>query len=218
MSIFLNPDFIYIALVLGFLLAILSLVAPGTGYLELAAFALLAISGWGVSQNQINGIALAILLIGVIPFLLALRKTHRLLYLILSMIALSIGSTFLFVNEAWHPSVDPILAVVVNVLVVGFFWIVVRKGIDAIQDRPAHSLETLTGAIGETRTPVYREGSVYVEGEMWSATSDTPIPAQHKVKIIRRNGLTLQVTPLDSQAPGSEEIVQEQEADSHPTE
>ena len=113
--------------------------------------------------------------------------------LILTMIALSLGSTFLFVDEAWRPVVHPLLAVVVNVLVVGFFWIVVRKGLDAIQSIPAHSLTVLEDAIGEARTEVFHEGSVYVKGEMWSAFSNQPIAAHHKVKVIHRDGLMLEV-------------------------
>jgi len=46
---------------------------------------------------------------------------------------------------------------------------------------------------GEARTDILAEGSVYVNGEDWSARSKTLIPAGSKVLVLRRNGLVLEV-------------------------
>lgn len=193
MEFILNPDIAYLLLVVGFLVATLALVTPGTGILEGVAFSILAFAGWITAQLNFNWIALVILGLGVFPFLLALRKTQKVLFLIISLAALTIGSTFLFVEDGWRPVVHPILAILINVLAVGFFWIVVRKGLEAIQSKPAHELGTLAGEIGETRTEVFREGSVYARGEMWSAYSDTAIPAFTRVEVVERDGLSLKV-------------------------
>lgn len=196
MEFLLNPDIAYLLLVVGFLIATLALVTPGTGVLEAVAFSILALTGWITSQLNFNWIAIIILVLGVFPFLLALRKTQKLLFLIISLIALSIGSTFLFVDEGFKPVVHPVLAVLINILVVGFFWVVVRKSMEAILSRPAHNLDSLVGSIVETRTEVYREGSVYADGEMWSAFSVNPIPANRMVLVIRRQGFSLEVSEI----------------------
>jgi membrane-bound serine protease (ClpP class) len=197
MEFILNPDIAYLLLVVGFLIATLALVTPGTGILELVAFFILALAGWITAQLNFNWVALIILGVGVFPFLLALRKTQKILFLFLSLAALSIGSTFLFVENGWKPVVHPVLAILINALAILFFWIVIRKGLEAIQAVPAHKLGTMAGEIGETRTEVFREGSVYARGEMWSASSDAPIPAFTKVEVIERDGFSLKIKPAD---------------------
>lgn len=197
MELLFTPDLAYLLLVIGFLIGIMALVTPGTGVLELVAFTLLAAAGWIVSKLNFNWIAVVILAVGVVPFLFALRKTNQLVYLIISMIALSVGSTFLFTDNGLKPVVHPALAVIVNILVVGFFWVVVRKSLDAIASKPRHNYEALTGSTGMTRTEVFHEGSVYAHGEMWTAFSDHPIPANRKVKIISKQGFSLEVTDQD---------------------
>lgn len=193
MDILINPDVVYLLLVIGFMMAVMALVVPGTGVFELVAFAILGVAGYGVSQLNFNWIALVVLFLAVVPFVFSLRKVKPTLMLVLTVLALTLGSTFLFVDESWRPIVHPVLAVVVILLQVSFFWIVVRKSLDAIHARPAHSLAPLEGSFGETRTEVFREGSVYVRGELWSAVSSLPIPARTRVKVLRRSGLVLEV-------------------------
>ena len=45
--------------------------------------------------------------------------------------------------------------------------------------------QKLWGAIGETLTPVYTEGSIEISGEIWNAISKTPIPLGAKVRVAR---------------------------------
>ncbi|HEX2981078.1 MAG TPA: NfeD family protein [Anaerolineaceae bacterium] len=193
MDILLDPNVAYLILVGGFLLAVLALFSPGTGVLEIGAVFLFFLAGYAIYNLPVNWWALAILVIGVFPFLLALRKSGRILYLLISVLALLIGSIFLFREPvAWQPAVSPLLAVVVSLVVTGFLWLVGRKGIEAIEQRPSH-LQSLVGAVGETRTPVYHEGSVYVAGELWSAQSETPIPVDTPVRVVNVQGFTLSV-------------------------
>jgi membrane-bound ClpP family serine protease len=56
---------------------------------------------------------------------------------------------------------------------------------------PSHSLEGLVGQIGEAKTRVYEEGSVQVNGELWSARSEESIPAGSAIRVIRREGFVL---------------------------
>src|SRR5512138_1228702 len=96
MEILLEPNVAYLILVGGFLLAILALFAPGSGVLEVAAFFALFIAGYEVYNLPINWWALLILLLGVFPFLIAVRRSGRLVYLAVSLAALALGSVFLF--------------------------------------------------------------------------------------------------------------------------
>ena len=66
----LNPNVAYVALVSGFLIAILALLSPGTGLVEVGGLILMIIAGWGIYNLPVNLWALVILLLGVFPIIL----------------------------------------------------------------------------------------------------------------------------------------------------
>ncbi len=196
-DILLNPNVAYVALVGGFLLAILALLAPGTGYLEATGLILLIIAGWGVYNLPVNLWALIVLLLGVFPFVLAVRRSGNLIFLVISILAMVVGSAFLFQGEGLRPAVDPVLAIVVSSLTAGFFWIVVRSVLAAEQARPSHDLGALIGKTGEAKTEIYHEGTVQVAGELWTAQSKKHIPEGALVRVVSRQGFVLQVEPKE---------------------
>jgi len=203
MDLLLNPNVAYLLLVFSLALAILAVLAPGTGVLEVAALVGFILAGWAVVTNDrpVNLWAVAILVLGIFPFLLALRKSGRLLHLAISILALIIGSAYLFQGDGWMPAINPLLALVVSVLVAVFFWLVGVKSLEASLHAPSHSLEALIGATGEARTDIgpndagngLYNGSVYVNGELWSAHSHQPIPNGSQVRVVGREGFTLTV-------------------------
>lgn len=194
MDILLNPNIAYLFLVAGFMLGILAIITPGTGMLEVGTLFAIILSGWAIYNLPINIWALIVLILGVFPFIVAVRRSHQMNYLILSALALVIGSAFLFRSDKWWlPAVNPILALVTSVLTGGYFWLAVRKVLEAEQTIPAHDLSVLTGLEGEARTEIHEEGSVYINGEMWTARSAEPISAGSRVRVTSREGLILEV-------------------------
>jgi len=193
-DLLLDPNVAYLFVVAGFSLAIMAVLTPGTGIFEIGALFSLLLAGWGVYNLPINYWALIVLLLVVFPFLLAVRRSGRLYYLVVSVIALVIGSVYLFQGEAWwQPAVDPILAFVVSALLGGFFWIVSAKTLEAESAPPSHDLGKLVGSIGEAKTEIHNHGSVQARGELWSAWSEEPIPDGALVRIIQRDGFLLKV-------------------------
>ncbi|MFZ5878423.1 MAG: NfeD family protein [Chloroflexota bacterium] len=193
MDFLLEPNVAYLILVGGVLLALMSLVTPGTGLFEVGAFFCLALSGYAVYNLSFNWWALVVLVSSIVPFVYAIQKPKRELYLGLSIFLLVIGSVFIFAVDGWKPAVNPFVALVTSGLLSAFLWIAVRKSTQAAGTRPTHDLEVLVGSIGEARSKVHEEGSVYVAGEMWSAKSDEPIPAGSSIRVVRREGFTLVV-------------------------
>ena len=199
MDVLVIPEIAYLILVVGFLLAILAFFAPGTGVIELFAFFMLVLAGYGISQNHINIWALVLLVIGVIPFILAVRFSKRIIYLVVALLALAVGSAYLFQSDQWWlPGVNPFLALVVSVLAGGFLWFVAYKALDAMGKRPLNNMmDKIVGAAGIAKTDISREGSAYVAGENWSARSAALIPAGTRVKVIAREGMIVEVEPLN---------------------
>jgi membrane-bound serine protease (ClpP class) len=193
MNFLLEPNVAYIILLGSIFLSLMAIVTPGTGMLEVGAFFCLALTGYAVYNLSFNWWALILLMLSIVPFIYAVQKPKREIYLGLSILLLVIGSVFLFAIDGWKPTVNPFVALIASGLLSAFLWIVVRKTVQATSALPSHNLETLIGKIGDARTAIHAEGSVQVGGEMWSARSDELISAGSKVRVLGRNGFVLVV-------------------------
>jgi len=197
MEFLLDPNVAYVLLVLGSVALLIAIASPGTGALEAAALFLLALAGYAVYSLGFNLWALIVLVLSVAPFVYAMRKPKRELFLALSLLGLVVGSTYLFPGKGFVPAVNPFLAVILSALAVAFLWLVTRKAIQAHALRPRQSLEGLVGQMGEAKTRIHEEGTVQVASELWSARSEKAVPAGSRVRVVGREGFTLIVTPDD---------------------
>jgi membrane-bound serine protease (ClpP class) len=109
-------------------------------------------------------------------------------------VAFLIGSLMLFNRR------DPLfrlsLAYIIPSVIVtaAFFIFVVGKGLRAQRLPVKVGKETMLGKIVCALTPIdSTDGKVFVEGEYWTARSDTPIDQGHAVQIISVEGLILKV-------------------------
>ncbi len=196
MDFLLDPNVAYLILLGAVLLAMLALASPGTGLLEVGAFFCIALAGYAIYHLSFNWWALILLGLSIIPFIYTLRKPKRELFLVLALLLMVVGSVFVFPRTAGQAMVNPLVAVVGSGLVAGFLWIAVRKVTEAASIRPSHELESLVGKVGEARTRVQDEGSVQVDGELWSARSDRAIPAGSSIRVLGREGFMLIVEKI----------------------
>lgn len=197
MDILLEPNVAYLILVGGIMLAMMALVTPGTGLFEIGAFFCLALSGYAIYNLSFNWWALVILGLSIVPFVYAIRKPNRGVYLGASILLLVLGSIFLFSVDGWKPAVNPLLAFVASGSFAAFLWLAVGKTVQAVSARPSHDMDVLIGMVGEARTKILTEGSVYVGGEMWTAKSEKSIPLGSTIRVVRREGFVLVVEKND---------------------
>lgn len=196
MDFLLEPNIAYLILLSGILLGLMALVTPGTGLFEVGAFFCLALAGYAVYNLSFNWWALILLVLSIAPFIYAIQKAKREFYLGLSIFLLVIGSVFLFAVDGWKPAVNPFVALAASSLLASFLWVAVRKTVQAAGARPVHDLETLIGLVGEARSVIHEDGSVYVAGEMWSAKSAESIPDGSSIRVVRREGFILVVEKM----------------------
>jgi membrane-bound serine protease (ClpP class) len=181
----------------GFVLAIMALFSPGTGVLEVGAIFVLFLAGWEISQLSFNLWALLVLILGVIPFLIAVRRSRNLLYLAIALVVFVVGSAYLFKGASWwQPGVNPVLAIIASILASGYLWIATTKVLETEKLKPRHDLSKLIGNIGEARTDIHAEGSVQLGSELWSARSDVFIHEGSNVRVVKREGFILDVEPI----------------------
>jgi membrane-bound serine protease (ClpP class) len=197
MAFLLNPNIAYLLLVLGFLLALLALITPGTGLLELGAIFSFIVPGYVAYRDGINWWALVLLLVSLAPFYYSTRKPRREVFLVISILLIVAGSLYLFPSGSWIPTVHPLVAGVVSLLATLFIWFVVRKTASVLAARPAQDLQALISMVGETKTRVHESGSVQVGGELWTARSEKVIPAGKAIRVVGREGFVLVIETAD---------------------
>ncbi len=188
-------NLIFLAMTATVWLTVMALVTPGTGVLELLALLALGLSTFGILSLPINLWALPLILAGTVLFGLSIWRWQRGLWLALSALAFSLGSMFLFRISGRVLAVDPLLGIGTTVLTLTFFWLVVRKSLLAFRSPSSDSLRDIMGKVGEVRTPLDPVGSVFVNGELWSARGETEMAPGARVIVTGREGLILVVQP-----------------------
>lgn len=199
MDLLLDPNVAYMILVVGFVLGVLALFTPGTGFLEVGVLLAIMLAGYAIIRQPINLWALILLAVGVIPFLFALRRYKHWLYLVPATLSIVIGSIFLFRSETGSTAINPVLATLMSVITVVMLWVIGRKGIEALKLQPSQDLSVLIGQTGVARSDIRNSGTIYVGGEEWTARSGKLIKEGYPARVIDREGLVLLVEPVEKE-------------------
>ena len=201
MTFFESPLFanlVYLVLIAGIWLATLALLQPGTGLLEAAAIGSFVLVGLSTLVLPLNVWAVLVLVAGAIVFVFSLRSERPDAWLVGAAIIVIAGSIFLFWTPTGGVAVNPLLATIVSIITLGYYWRAIRSIIVSQQQQPSIDPTQLMGKRAQVRTAIDPMGSVYVEGELWTARSDVPIDAGSMVTVRDIEGLVLRVEPVDS--------------------
>lgn len=199
MDFLINPNIAYLLLTGGLAFALLALLNPGTGLLEIAALFVLLLAGFGIYNLPVNMWGLAVIVVGIGLYIFSIfRLRGQWVFLTISLLLIMVGSVYLFGFESLlYPSVNPALAAVVSIFWGVFFFVATRKVLEARLVQPTHDLASLIGRIGEAKSDIHAEGSVQVAGELWSAWSQTRIPVGSQVRVVQREGFLLEVEAVE---------------------
>lgn len=200
MELIFNPNIGYLLLTFGMLAAFLAIVTPGTGFLEAAALIMLLLAGVQMLSLPLNLWALVILVLAVPAFLQTVRLRGDRRYLLAALLLLLLGAAWLYQGDSFWPAVNPVLILAVSLVIGGFLWLAVPRTLDAMLAPPHQDMSHLLGKTGEARTEIYRDGTVQVAGEEWSASSEVVIPAGERIRVTGRQGFILEVEPLAPEA------------------
>jgi membrane-bound serine protease (ClpP class) len=192
-----NPNISFLLLVLGLWSIVLAVSIPGTGLPEVAAIISLTLAPIGLFQLPLNLVGLALIGLALLLFILEFRVNTNGALLLGGTVALALGALAVYGGAGTSSGrlswVTVVAAPALSTLV---FGLLLRKSLAAQNAPPVHDLQRLIGSVGVTRTEVARQGSVYVGGELWSATAQQRLPAGTRVVVLERRGLVLKVAPL----------------------
>jgi membrane-bound serine protease (ClpP class) len=153
---------------------------------------ILALTSFAVVEVNVAGL----LLIGfsIILFIADIKVPSHGVLTTGGIAAFFLGSLLLTERQASFFRISITLIATVTVLTAAFFAFAVGAGIRAQMRRVQTGREGLVGAVGVARTELAPAGTVFVQGELWSAESaDGVIPAGQRVRVTRVDGLRLEV-------------------------
>lgn len=190
----LTPDLAFIFFWLGLGLIILEIFTPSGALGTLGALSLVSsIASFGMLPVQLIGIVL--LAASVVFFLLELKHPGIGLPAIGGVTCLVLGGISLYDPSIPGAAVSPWVIALVAGLMTFFFGYVVQAAI-RLRHVPAWRSGELVGAEGLVVRSLDPSGTIRVESEEWSATSDQPATVGERVRVVEVHGLRLRVEPV----------------------
>lgn len=182
-----NPNLVYMALVLGLWVGITAIYIPGTIVVEAVAFILLGATLLVLSAMPTNWLAVVLLILGLTGFLTVPFLNPRWARAAeLGLILQGIGGFFLFNGL----SVSPILLVITLGLSLAYHRTILLPIMRHQQQKP-DDITNLVGAHGRVVKLIDPLGLVRVRGETWTARSSQQLEADTEIEVVAQNGLEL---------------------------
>ena len=199
-----DPNVAYILMMLGFFGLLFELFSPGAIFPGIVGVICLILAFYAMSSMPVNYAGLALIVFGIILFLLEIKVISHGMLAIGGIISVLLGSMILFRDSPAENYVALSWSVIFSVTAVStlFFAFIITLGLRAQRSRPVSGASVLLGKAAQTMEPLNPTGHVRVMGETWNATSlEGNIDENEKVIIKEIKGLTLYVSRDESEIP-----------------
>ncbi|MDR5683242.1 MAG: nodulation protein NfeD [Armatimonadota bacterium] len=143
---------------------------------------------------QVNYAGLALIGLSVALFITELFTPGFGVLGVGGIISFILGGILLTSNQEPYLRTSVELVLVLGLLTGAFFLFAVGAGLRAQRRRPSSGREALVGAVGVARSEIAPAGTVFVQGELWTAEADgDPIQPGERVRVVGLEGLRLRV-------------------------
>jgi membrane-bound serine protease (ClpP class) len=192
-----NPNLAYILLMIGLAGIYFELSHPGAIFPGVVGGICLVLAFFALQTLPVNYAGMLLIALAVIFFILEMKLTSYGMLSVAGTVSLLLGSLMLFEGEApearlaWQVLLPTLL--VVSAFFAAVAWVVFR----AQRSKPTTGPSGLMGEIGFVKKALAPEGKVFVHGELWNATSRTPLDEGARVRVVKVTGLTLDVEPVE---------------------
>ena len=187
-----DPNLVYILFILGLYGLIYEFFQPGIGFGLAVGGTCLLLALFGLQILPVNIVGIVLVLFGIALVVLdAFTPTNGILTAG-GVIALLVGSLTLFdiADRRFGLSLTTVLSVVGVTAALSIF--VLSKGLTIQRRQPVTGRTSLIGRIGTARVDLEPEGTVFLNGEYWTARAvDGPIPKGAQIRVERVDGRTL---------------------------
>ena len=200
MEFLINPNIAYLLIVTAVMLSLWAFHDQKSTWQKVGMVLCFAAAGYEFIFLRWNPLALLVVALSPLPLFIAIRqeRLNSSLFLI-TILMLTMGSTFLFMDHNNLPAVNYGLAAIVSVFCGTFIWIGTGRMRNAEGVRLSDDPDSVIGLIGVVQREIelHSAGSVLVNGEVWQARSKKTIPAGATVRILRQDGFWLTVKEVE---------------------
>lgn len=206
-----DPSVAFLLISIGTLGITWEFINPGAVFPGVVGAICLLIGFLGLGTLPINWAGAVFIALAFIMFVADVFMTAHGILTAGGIASLVVGGLIL-INTADAPGLPAVSPAVVFGTAAGlgsFFFIAVVKVLQARRYKPATGKENMVGRLAMTRSELSPEGMVFVEGELWQATSDNgAIPSGQPVRVVAADGLRLKVRrEVATAAPAEEALV-----------
>jgi len=191
-----NPNIAYVLLSLAVIGLILEFIHPGAILPGVVGAIALILAFYSLAVLEASWAGVFFIILAFILFILEAFVTSFGILTMGGIASLVMGSIILFGGgpALFHLHIDWWVIVLVVVIVVAVFIFFIGAIIRSQRRRPATGKEGLVGKVALAHTVLDPTGMVYVEGELWTATSEAgKIEVGEEVVVTKLEGLKLKV-------------------------
>lgn len=190
-----DPNLIYLVLVLGLWASVTAVYVTGTGIVEILAVGGLVLGFAALTQMATNWFAVLLLVVGVSAFIIVPFVRRELAqYAPLGLVMQGVGGLLLIDSG---PRVSPFVILVTLLASYAYYQYVLLPMLRNALDKPVEDKDTLIiGKTGRVVKPLDPIGTVNVDSELWTATTlGDHIESGQTIVVVNRQGLQLEVEP-----------------------
>jgi membrane-bound serine protease (ClpP class) len=190
-----DPNISYMLMMLGFFGILFELFNPGLIFPGIAGVIFLVLAFYSMSSMPVNYAGLALIIFGIILFLLELKISSHGLLSIGGIISVLLGSMFLIRDSPLENIVSVSKSVIFATtgVISAFFIFMVTMALKAQRLKPVTGSSALIGLKGIAMENIDTNGLVKIKDEIWRAVSTQKINKGDTVIVKEVKGLTLYV-------------------------
>ena len=191
-----DPNISYILFLIGIYGIFFELYNPGSVFPGVAGAIAMILALYSMQTLPINYAGLALIIVGIVLFILEVKITSYGLLTVGGIISLFLGSIMLYQTDSSIEFVEVSLSIIIPFVAATalFFFLVIVAAVKAQRRRVTTGESAMVGETAVTMTSLNPAGEVRLHGEIWSAESvEGTIEKNVKVIVAEVHGLLLKV-------------------------
>jgi membrane-bound serine protease (ClpP class) len=198
-----NPNVALLLLVGGALLIYLEFNTPGTIVPGALGTLMVLLAIFALNLLPIRYTAILLLLAAAVLFVLEAKFGGHGALAIAGIVCLTLGALTLVAAPIPELAVNPWVAIALSTAFGGITAFLVRIAVRARRIKATLGADALVGHCASAMEALTPEGHVVVDGEIWRAVANEPLPAGTQLRVVGHEQYLLRVTPLEPPVTGS---------------
>ncbi|MGB2625175.1 MAG: nodulation protein NfeD [Candidatus Acidiferrum sp.] len=198
-----QPDAFFLLLIIGVLGLYTEFTHPGVVAPGVVGGISIVLAMYAMQLLPVNFAGLLLMGLAIVLFILEAKLTSHGVLLVGGIVSMLLGATFLVRSPLTPGGVSVGVALVATIPFALFTVFLVRLVLKSRKWKSSTGREELLGEQGvvTTAVPAGGEGMIRIHGELWRANSSQDIQQGTRVRVLRVNGLRLEIEPAVGGVP-----------------